>query len=283
MNTQNATSDLAANALATLAKALDSGDSQALTNYLTVMARFHSYSWNNSLLIAVQRPAATRVAGFHTWLRLGRHVRKGEKGIAILAPVLCKVKPQQEQSEHDDQTATHTFQRLVGFRTAYVFDIAQTEGQELPQFASVKGDPDKNTEALKSFISARAIALDYDQAIAPARGVSRGGRITLLPGLPAAEEFSTLVHELAHELLHRDERRPQTNKTVRETEAEAVAFVVCQAIGFDNNTAAADYIRLYSGDAATLAASLHFIQSTATEILTALGVGDYARRAQVEA
>ena len=91
------------------------------------------------------------------------------------------------------------------------------------------------------------------------------------------------MHELAHELLHRDERRTQTNKTVRETEAEAVAFVVCQAIGFDTNTAAADYIRLYSGDASTLAASLHFIQSTATEILTALGVGDYGRRAQVEA
>src|SRR5260370_37236345 len=157
------------------------------------------------------------------------------------------------------------------------------KGQELPQFASVKGYPEKNTEALKSFISARAIALDYDEAIAPAHGVSRGGRITLLPGLPAAEEFSTLVHELAHELLHRDERRTQTNKTVRETEAEAVAFVVCQAIGFDTNTAAADYIRLYRGDAATLAASFHFIQSTATEILTALGVGDYTRRAQMEA
>src|SRR5947209_9274305 len=152
MNTQNAaTYDLAANALATLAQALDSGDSQALTNYLTMMARFHSYSWNNSLLIALQRPSATRVAGFHTWLRCGRHVRKGEKGIAILAPVLCKVKPQPRQSEHDEQTATHTFQCLLGFRTAYVFDIAQTEGQELPQFASVRGDPDKNTEALKSF------------------------------------------------------------------------------------------------------------------------------------
>ena len=98
-----------------------------------------------------------------------------------------------------------------------------------------------------------------------------------------ADELGEMVHELAHEQLHRDGRRTQTNKTVRETEAEAVAFVVCQAIGFDTNTAAADYIRLYRRDAATLAASLHFIQSTATEILIALGVSDCARTAQLEA
>jgi hypothetical protein len=84
-------------------------------------------------------------------------------------------------------------------------------------------------------------------------------------------------------LLHRDDRRNQTSRTIRETEAEAVAFVVCRAIGLDTNTASADYIRLYQGDSATLSASLHFIQSTATEILTALGVGDCTPRAQVEA
>ena len=94
---------------------------------------------------------------------------------------------------------------------------------------------------------------------APAKGLSRGGHITLLPNLPAAEEFCTLVHELAHEKLHRTERR----KTIRETEADAVSFVVCRAIGLDTNTAAADYIHLYRGDRTTLARSLQFIQSTA--------------------
>jgi hypothetical protein len=93
-----------------------------------------------------------------------------------------------------------------------------------------------------------------------------------MPNLPTAEEFSTLVHELAHERLHHTDRRAETTKTIRETEAEAVAFVVCQAIGLDTNTAATDYIKLYNGDSATLSASLQFIQSTATEILTALEV-----------
>ncbi len=89
-----------------------------------------------------------------------------------------------------------------------------------------------------------------------------------------AEEVSTLAHEIGHELLHRDERRKETTRTVRETEAEAVAFVVCKAIGLDTNTAACDYIKLYDGDSATLTASLHFVQSTAAEILNALEISE---------
>jgi hypothetical protein len=131
--------------------------------------------------------------------------------------------------------------RLVGFRSAYVFDIAQTDGQALPEFATVLGDPSQYLECLKVLVLSHAIVLDYDASLAPAKGLSRGGHITLLPNLPAAEEFCTLVHELAHEKLHRTERR----KTIRETEADAVSFVVCRAIGLDTNTAAADYIHLY--------------------------------------
>jgi antirestriction protein ArdC len=273
MNTQTRSSELAANALAILADALESGNSQALTQYLSVMSRFRAYSWNNCLLISLQRPTATRVAGFQTWLKLGRHVRKGEKGIAIFAPVLFRrAKSQQQEVAADQPSSLFSLQRVVAFRTAYVFDVAQTEGEILPQFATVNGDPAEKTESLKAFACSRGILLDYDSAIAPALGVSRGGRITLLPGLAAAQEFSALAHECAHELLHRNERRPQTNKTIRETEAEAVAFVVCQAIGLDTNTAASDYIKLYNGDKTTLSNSLQFIQSTAIDMLTALGV-----------
>ncbi|HEX4772235.1 MAG TPA: ArdC family protein [Bryobacteraceae bacterium] len=272
MNTQTRSSELAANALTILASALEAGDSQALTKYLSVMSRFRAYSWNNCLLISLQRPTATRVAGFHTWLKLGRHVRKGEKGIAILAPVLFRPANSQQQEAEADQPSSFPLQRVVAFRTAYVFDVAQTEGEILPEFASVNGDPAEKIDSLKAFVCSRGILLDYDSGIAPALGVSRGGSITLLPGLAAAQEFSTLAHECAHELLHRNERRPQTNKTIRETEAEAVAFVVCQAIGLDTNTAAADYIKLYNGDKATLSNSLQFIQSTAIDMLTALGV-----------
>jgi antirestriction protein ArdC len=267
--TQNRSSELAADALNSLIKALEAGDSEALTNYLSVMARFHRYSWNNCLLIALQRPNATHVAGFHAWHKFGRSVRKGEKGIAILAPVLVKREVRDEQKPDGEVNA---LQQLVGFRTAFVFDASQTEGKELPSFATVTGDAAQRVATVKSFAGSRGIEIRYDAGIAPARGVSYGGRIGLLPGLSSAEEFSTLVHEIAHELLHRDERRKETNRTIRETEAEAVAFVVCKAIGLDTNTAACDYIKLYNGDAATLTASLHFVQKTAAEILNFLEI-----------
>lgn len=272
MNTQNTTSESASNALATLAAALEAGNSAALTAYLNITARFHKYSWTNCLLIAMQRPNATHVAGFRAWLGFGRHVRKGEKGIAILAPIICKRKGEADHPQQDGSSTAEPISQLVGFRNAYVFDIAQTDGRDLPEFATVKGDPAQHLERLKTLTASHSITLDYDASIAPAKGVSRGGRITLMPNMPAAEEFSTLVHELSHEKLHRTDRRAETTKTIRETEAEAVAFVVCHAIGLDTNTAAADYIKLYNGDHATLSASLQFIQSTAAEILNALEV-----------
>jgi hypothetical protein len=96
----------------------------------------------------------------------------------------------------------------------------------------------------------------------------------LLPGQAPAEDFSTLAHEVAHELMHRDERRASTSKRSRETEAEAVAFVVCQAIGLETGSAAQDYIQLYEGDAKLLAESLEHIQQTATRIFNAIGAED---------
>jgi antirestriction protein ArdC len=205
----------------------------------------------------VQRPSASRVAGFRAWLKVGRHVRKGEKGIAILAPILCRSSKDLDQTGADEQVAATAFRRLAGFRTAYVFDLAQTECQELPEFSSVKGKPEENTAALKAFVDSRNIGLGYDQSISPAYGASHGGRISLLPGLAASVEFATLAHEVAHELLHRGDRRSQTTKTIRETEAEAVSFVVCQAIGLDTNTAAADYIKLTTATPQRF--RLHFI------------------------
>lgn len=270
MNTQNQnrSCELAADALKTLIEALEAGNSEALKNYLAVMARFHQYSWNNCLLIALQRPGATNVAGFHAWHKLGRFVRKGEKGIAILAPVIAK-----REIKDDAKSETElTIQQLVGFRTAFVFDVLQTDGKELPQFAIVKGDATQQVEALKSFARTRGVEVRYDAGIAPAKGVSYGGRISILPELTSGDEVATLAHEIAHEMLHRDERRMQNNRTIRETEAEAVAFVVCSAIGLDTNTAACDYIKVYNGDAATLTASLNFVQKTAAEILSALEI-----------
>jgi len=135
----------------------------------------------------------------------------------------------------------------------------------------VNGDPSGYREPLAKFVAEQGIVLEYSQDIAPARGISAGGKITLLPGQSPAEEFATLSHEVAHELMHRGERRSSTSKRIRETEAEAVAFVVCSAIGLETGTAAQDYIGLYGGDANLLTESLVYVQRTASQILAAIG------------
>jgi antirestriction protein ArdC len=140
----------------------------------------------------------------------------------------------------------------------------------LPQIGSVNGDPGKHRERLEQFVRDQGIALEYSADIAPAKGLSEGGKIKLLPGQSPAETVATLVHELAHERLHRAERRASTTKRLRETEAEAVAFVVCQAIGLETGTASADYISLWNGDTAVLLESLEVVQRTATEIIAAI-------------
>ena len=120
---------------------------------------------------------------------------------------------------------------------------------------------------LVKFVEAHGITLNYSDKIGPAKGLSYGGKITLLSGMQPAEEFSTLAHEIGHELLHRGERRTLTTKQVRETEAEAVAFVVCQAIGLETGSSSADYIALWHGDASLLRESLEAVQQTAAVIL----------------
>jgi antirestriction protein ArdC len=242
-----------------LAASLQAGQSELLRKYLQAVGRFHRYSWGNVLLIASQKPCATYVAGFHTWHKFGRFVRKGEKGILILAPILRR-----KSSTTDEE---QEMERVCGFRAAYVFDVSQTDGEELPQLGVVQGNPESFLDALLRFAAQHTIAIDYSTDIAPARGVSRGGSITLLPAQSPAEEFSTLVHEVAHELLHRGDRRADTSKHVRETEAEAVAFVVCDAIGLDTGSAASDYIQLWKGSAELLSESLSHVQWAAAQIL----------------
>lgn len=249
-----------------LSAELEAGRSDALKNYMAAAARFRHYSWRNILLITSQRPEATRIAGIHTWNDLGRTVKPGEKGIAIFAPVVVK---QPQEPGADGKPPNEPF-RLAGFRTAYVFDVSQTEGKALPEFSQTTGNPKDYTQRLQTIVAKRGIELEYDKAIAPAQGISTGGRIRLLPGLSGAEEFSVLAHELAHEMLHHKGGEPRLPKVVRETQAEAVAYVVCQAAGLENNHAAADYIALYQGDKRTLGQSLSVIQETAAKILDEL-------------
>jgi len=251
-----------------LIEQLEAGHSEALTTYLNAMSRFRNYSFGNVLEIARQMPTATRVAGFWTWKNLGRSVNAGAKGIRILAPVVG-IKRKKDEEADRDITRQNT-RVLLGFRNAYVFDISQTNGVDLPNLHEVNGDPGENIHRLAAFIRSQGIQLVYNPNIAPALGTSYGGRIAILPEQSKAEEFSTLLHETAHELLHKGERRTLTTKTVRETEAEAVAFVVGKAVGLVTGAASADYIQLYQGNAALLAESLEVIQQTAALILAAL-------------
>ena len=132
------------------------------------------------------------------------------------------------------QTNARPEQQLYGFRAVYVFDVSQTEGKELPTLTEVKAMSAATANACSSSWKRRASSLATPRKSPPQRVLSYGGKITLLSGMQPAEEFSTLVHEMAHEMLHRGERRTLTTKQVRETEAEAVAFVVCQSIGLQN-------------------------------------------------
>jgi len=249
-------------ALAELETALAGGHSETLKRYLTFLARFHRYSFGNVMLISLQCPDATLVAGFRAWKAHGRYVKKGARGIRILAPLVRK---QQDEESDDGET-----RRVCGFRTVSVFDISQTEGDEIPTLRSYHGDPAENIALLEEFVAARDIELLWEAPDGGALGVSQNGTIRVSPDLEPAQRFSVLVHEVAHELLHKGERRAETTKVIRETEAEAVAFAVCSAVGLEPGSAAADYIQLYRGDADGLRESLEFIRGAASEILTTL-------------
>jgi hypothetical protein len=252
-----------------LIEQLEAGHSEGLTAYLAAMGKFHNYSFGNILEIARQKPDATRVAGLYAWNQLGRKVMKGQKGIRILAPMVGIRRKKDDEAQKDITKQNQPV--LVGFRPVYVFDVSQTDGAELPDLKErVKGQVGSYRERLIDFTIAQGIALEFKESIAPALGMSYGGKIAIFPGQAPAEEFSTLVHELAHEMLHKAERRTATTKTVRETEAEAIAFVVSQTIGLDAGRASADYIHLYHGNAALLAESLEVIQKTSALILSAI-------------
>jgi hypothetical protein len=278
----NPTQQLIKQAVDFLIEQLKQGKSEMLTAYLNAMAQFHSYSFGNILQIARQKPDAQRVAGIRTWNQLGRYVKKGEKGIQILAPVIGYRRSKKDESEED--AAEQAQPVLAGFRIVHVYDISQTTGADLPELNhTIAGEVGGHRDRLIDFLNRQNIALEYNERIAPALGVSYGGKIVLLPGQSKAEEFVSLVHETAHELIHRTGRRILTTQTVRETEAEAVAFVVGRAVGLDSARASADYITLYHGNAELLAESLEIVQRTASTILAAIRADDEAETEQFAA
>jgi N-terminal domain of anti-restriction factor ArdC len=144
-----------------LVAALQAGHSEALTVYLKAIGRFHRYSLHNVLLIASQKPNASHVAGFRTWNELGRFVKKGEKGIMILAPIIRR------KAQNDDEERDEIFRPIAGFRAAFVFDIRQTDGDELPQIGIVRGNPSEYAGRLRRLLPRRASASNIPRRLRP--------------------------------------------------------------------------------------------------------------------
>jgi hypothetical protein len=242
-----------------LAQATDAARvTEEMTRYLEACSKFHHYSLQNIWLILMANPHATRVAGFRKWQSLNRYVRKGEHGIPILAPIVVI----QDKDKPDEGKV------VVGFKVVYVFDISQTEGEPLPPPPEWKS-PEKNTllaERLVEFAKRKGITVTERQLVGDIQGVSKGGLIELNP----AAGTSTLIHEIAHELMHRNKDRP-TTKSIREMEAEAVAFVVARHFGMDN-MASPNYVALHGADSKAILEHLERICRLAAEVIEAVDV-----------
>jgi antirestriction protein ArdC len=255
-------------ALETLGRDLEEGHSEAMLQYLATMRRFRqSYSWGNTLLIWTQRPDAVRVAGFHTWKGAGRSVRKGEKGIQILAPCVSRRK------ETEDEEDTRT---VRSFRAVYVFDVSQPTGEPLPEPPRVTGDPGDYFETMEAFVTEElCVRIEYPASLGRAHGRCRSGLIEVVASLPTAHKLSVLVHETAHHILHINApEEVRKDKTLVELQAEATAHVVCQTLGLDTNHAGADYIALWGGSRDKLRQSLSAIHQAAGVILSGLQVDE---------
>lgn len=247
-----------AESLSELAEELTQGKSERLTAFLDMLARFHGYSFGNVMLIHKQRPDATRVAGYQAWKQLGRQVRKGERGITIIAPMVFRT--EETTGDQSDQP--------IRFRAVNVFDVSQTDGEPLPEPPGVDGQPGEHLDRIVAFVASLGIELIID-ALLDADGQSRGGCIAIRDGLTPAARFATIVHELAHEMLHKDDQK--SDHRFRELEAESVAYAVCRAVGLDTNSACSDYIRFHGGDADALREVLGRVQKTAARILDGMG------------
>jgi len=251
------------NSLNTLAQAVDEvRASETFKAYLDVQAKFHHYSWCNSLLILSQFPNAERVAGYRTWQKLDRQVRKGERGIMIFAP--C---PWKRENESTGETESGMF-----FRCVHVFDVSQTDGEALPMVdvPTIDVANDGLLIALERVCVHRGIAIDSRKLDGEfGHATDKGKTIALESSHASGQRAKTLAHELAHCVLHFDKTtRPDgLNRNVAELEAESVAYVVCTHFGLDVEVRASRYIALWDGDSKALKTSLERIANTARGLI----------------
>jgi N-terminal domain of anti-restriction factor ArdC len=237
-------------------------DSESFRHYLDVQSRFHTYSFGNALLILAQRPDATRVAGYNTWLQLHRQVRRGEKGIRIVVPMRRKA----NEDDQDDES------RLF-FGTGTVFDVSQTDGEPLPEVAVPTLEGEAGGPLMDGLLAlaereAVAVTLDRDELPSAAMGAYWPGerRIRFRPA-PMRQMVKTLAHEMGHHVhLTRfgEESRVQAE---RETVAESVAYVVCSKYGIDTGERSFNYIATWAQDGQTLRSAMGTIQKVSAVII----------------
>lgn len=281
MATKTNTPDRTADALKLLEEGIKNlTSSEEWARYLRMQAAFHTYSFSNVQLILAQCPDASRVAGFKTWEKLGRMVRKGEKALWILAPRFYK--PKDTQPADDDQDGSGDAEQMkVYFRAVPVFDISQTEGDELPSpVKKLEGDDDGRAfERLKAFSESRGCLVTVEAIAGRANGYFSPleNLIVIREGLAPVQACKTLAHEIAHSFLHTDIEVYRAHRGECELEAESVAFIVLHHLGIDAGDYSFGYVAGWQGgdEAAikALKASAQRIQVTAKAIIEGIEEG----------
>jgi antirestriction protein ArdC len=253
---------------------------QSLLPLLGTMSRFSKYSLANQMLIFAQRPDATHVSGYRAWNKAGYQVRKGERGIAIYAPMLFTKRRDADDSGATDESSAPR----LGYRVAYVFDIAQVDAIAGTDAAAVTATfagtgAHRHLEALKAFLVGHNVELEYQTLARGLLGYTDGRRITCGTGQAPPVEFATLAHETSHVLLHFPaDRATRPDLTTRETEAEAVTYLLCAQLGIAGTEASVEYIQSYRGTPDTLDASLERIRSTAQRLTSELDAISFEAR-----
>jgi antirestriction protein ArdC len=272
----------------------------AWRRYLKAQAQFHDYSPGNVLLILSQRPDATRVAGFRTWLALGRHVRRGEKGIAILAPMtVAEPAPPSEAQETPGEEGSgrdvkaRKERRVLRFRVVHVFDVAQTEGDPLPEppAEELRGSSDAGRRIalrLGRFAEQEGVTVAFlprDRMPSHAHGCYDPGRRRILVALDLSPDHAakTLAHELAHHVLAREAAR--LPRHLEEAAVEGAAFVFCARYGLDTSQYSFGYVAAWAAGedpAATVRSVSGAVQRVATRLIEAVETEAHRGRAYAE-
>lgn len=245
--------------------------SEAYARYLKFMAQFHSYSVNNSLLIWMQKPDATLVAGYQTWLKKHkRQVKKGEKGIRILAPMTRKLTKTKKNQWGDLEEVEVSY---TTFKPTTVFDISQTDGDEVPTICNeLSGDVAGYADLFKRLTEISPVPVEFEDIQTGANGYYSHSEnlIRLKAGMSEVQTIKTLIHEISHALLHCDVTgiEKDADRMTKEVQAESIAYAVCAMIGLDTADYSFEYIAGWSSghDVKELTASMEVVRKTANSI-----------------